>query len=182
METTRFVFWQDNKMWLGCSIHSGDREFRVPDDYPLEAAGYRVDLDGKKYIRVKGVRWFTNLDYNGRRKKLELTKRYTPERYPKFDNFDAINVSKTSEIPFDYNDIMGVPITYLDKFNPEQFEIVGNEYTLNISGGRGYINGQRMYSRIFIRRIQHNYEYERSYIKANPLLPFEEEPKLALNF
>ena len=142
----------NNEMWLGQSIHSGDREFQVPDDYPLEAAGFRVDSEGKKYIRVKGVRWFTNIDNEGRHNWLQLTQEYIPERYPKFDNIDAINVSKTKDIPYNYDGIMGVPITYLDFFNPEQFILIGNEYSLNVAGGRGYVNGQRMYSRIFIQR------------------------------
>ena len=142
----------NNEMWLGQSIHAGDREFRVPADYPMEAAGFRVDHKGQKYIRVKGVRWFTNINYEGRYNWLKLSETYTPERYPKFDNIDAINVTKTKDIPADYDGIMGVPITYLDWHNPEQFHIIGNEYTLNIAGGRGYVNGQRMYSRIFIQR------------------------------
>jgi hypothetical protein len=119
-----FPFIRDNKMWLGASIHSGDREFRVPDDYPLTAAGYRVDSEGNKYIRVKGVRWFTNLDYEARHEILTLYKKYTPKEYPKYDNYDAIEVSKTSDIPMDYDGVMGVPITFLDKYNPDQFEIV----------------------------------------------------------
>ena len=120
-----FRFIKDNKMWLGVSIHSGDREFRVPDDYPLEAAGYRVDADGNKYIRVKGVRWFTNLDYEERHEKLDLYKKYTPKEYPKYENYNAIEVSKTADIPMDYDGMMGVPITFLDKYSPEQFEIIG---------------------------------------------------------
>lgn len=112
-------------MWLGASIHSGDREFRVPDHYPLEAAGYRVDENGNKYIRVKGVRWFTNLDYEERHEKLVLYKKYSPSEYPKYDNYDAIEVSKTADIPMNYRNAMGVPITFLDKYNPEQFEILG---------------------------------------------------------
>ena len=80
-----------------------------------------------------------------------LFKTYNPEEYPKYDNYDAINVDKTAEIPMDYYGVMGVPITFLDKYNPEQFEIVGNEIDLQIERGRGYINGKRMYSRIFIR-------------------------------
>jgi len=120
-----FKFIKDNKMWLGASIHSGDREFRVPDDYPLNAAGYRMDNDGNKYIRVKGVRWFTNLDYEERHENLVLYKKYTPEEYPKYENYDAINVNKTSEIPMNYGGAIGVPITFLDKYNPEQFEIIG---------------------------------------------------------
>ena len=80
-------------MWLGASIHSGDREFRVPDSYPLTAAGHRIDENGVKYIRVKGVRWFTNMDYPQRHEDLILYKRYTIEEYPHYDNYDAINVN-----------------------------------------------------------------------------------------
>ena len=120
-----FPLIKDNKMWMGYSIHSGDREFRVPDDYPLNAAGFRVDENGIKYIRVKGVRWYTNIDYEERHEELVLYKKYNEKDYPKFDNYDAINVDATADIPCDYYDIMGVPITFLDKYNPEQFEIVG---------------------------------------------------------
>lgn len=120
-----FKLVKDNRMWLGASIHSGDREFRVPDSYPLDAAGHRVDENGNKYIRVKGVRWFTNLDYKERHEELVLYKKYSLEEYPKYDNYDAINVNKVLEIPRDYNGDIGVPITFLDKYNPEQFEIIG---------------------------------------------------------
>lgn len=120
-----FPLIKENKMWLGASIHSGDREFGVPFDYPLEAAGCRQDENGNKYIRVKGVRWFTNLDYLEHHEKLDLYKQYNPEDYPKYDNFDAINVGKTSSIPCDYDGIMGVPPTFLDKYCPEQFEVLG---------------------------------------------------------
>jgi hypothetical protein len=115
----------NNQVWFGASIHSGDREFSVPDTYPLNASGYRVDEDGKKYIRVKGVRWFSNLDYEERHEYLPLYKTYNPEEYPHYDNYDAIEVSKTAEIPCDYDGVMGVPITYIDKYNPDQFEIIG---------------------------------------------------------
>ena len=120
-----FQLIMDNRLWLGASIHSGDREFRVPDDYPLNAAGQRTDERGVKYIRVKGVRWFTNVDYPQRHEDIELYKRYNPEEYPKYDNYDAINVNVTNEIPKDYYEPMGVPITFLDKYNPSQFEILG---------------------------------------------------------
>lgn len=120
-----FPLIRDNGLWLGASIHSGDREFGVPDDYPLNAAGYRIDDEGKKYIRVKGVRWFTNLDFKERHEDLILYKTYTPEEYPKFENFDAINVDVTKDIPMDYAGLMGVPITFMDKYNPDQFEIIG---------------------------------------------------------
>ncbi len=121
-----FPLIKDNKMWLGASIHSGDRKFYVPDDYPLKAAGCGVEADGRKYIRVKGVRWFTNLDYAIRHEKLVLYKRYygNEKDYPKYDNYDAINVDKVADIPCDYYEDMGVPITYLDKHNPEQYEII----------------------------------------------------------
>lgn len=120
----------ENKMWLGASIHSGDREFRVPDSYPLNASGCRVDENGIKYIRVKGVRWYTNLDVPQRHDELELYKKYNPEEYPKYVNYDAINVKQTKEIPRDYYEPMGVPITFLDKYNPDQFEIIGSSIQL----------------------------------------------------
>lgn len=120
-----FSLIKQNKVWIGASIHSGDREFQVPNDYPLNAAGFRIDDKGNKFIRVKGVRWFTNLDYLQRHEELILYKTYNLEEYPKYDNYDAINVNKTADIPCDYDGAMGVPITFLDKYNPEQFEIIG---------------------------------------------------------
>ena len=119
-----FPLIKRNAIWLGASIHSGDREFRVPDDYPLNASGARVDEQGRKYIRVKGVRWFTNIDYQKRHENLILYKHYLPDEYPRYDNYDAINVDKTADIPIDYAGVMGVPITFLDKYSPEQFELV----------------------------------------------------------
>ena len=124
-----------NKMWLGETIHSGDREFRVPESYPLEAAGFRIDDDGNRFIRVKGVRWFTNLDHGRRHQPLSLMTmaenlRFNPKlkddsAYEKYDNYDAIEIGSYKAIPADYAGVMGVPITFLDKYNPEQFEIVG---------------------------------------------------------
>ena len=167
-----FPLIMNNKMWMGSSIHSGDREFQVPDEYPLEAAGWRIDEQGRKYIRVKGVRWFTNIEHGRRHEPMMLM---TMERnlrfsgcknleglseYQKYDNYDAIEVPETAVIPSDYNDAMGVPISFLDKYCPEQFEILGiteNNATpaveaLKLSGhskhDRPYLNGQRMYSRI----------------------------------
>lgn len=120
-----FPLIKDNRLWMGASIHSGDRKFWVPDDYELNAAGCGIDEKGKKYIRVKGVRWFTNLDYKERHEDIILYRTYNPEEYPKYDNYDAINVDNVADIPMDYYGVMGVPITYLDKYNPEQFEIIG---------------------------------------------------------
>ena len=121
-----FPYIKEGKVWYGASIHSGDREFRVPDNYPITASGWRIDDSGHKYIRVKGVRWFTNLDIKQRHEPLTLYKKYYghEEDYPKYDNFDAINVDHVKDIPADYFSNIGVPITYLDKYSPEQFEIV----------------------------------------------------------
>lgn len=149
-----FALIKENKLWMGVSIHSGDREFRVPDTYPLNAAGHRVDEKGNKYIRVKGVRWFTNMDYPQRHEDLVLYKHYTPEEYPKYDNYDAININVTSEIPIDYEGVMGVPITFLDKYNPDQFEIIGAMTTTKVDEynfGYPYVNGIKLYARILIR-------------------------------
>ncbi len=145
-----FHLIKDNKLWLGQSIHSGDREFGVPKDYPLNAAGYRIDNSGQKYIRVKGVRWYTNLDYTTRHEDIILYKKYTPEEYPKYDNYDAINVNKTAEIPYDYNGVMGVPITFLDKYNPEQFELV--KFRKGDDDKDLSINGKCPYFRILIKK------------------------------
>ncbi|MCX8959059.1 type II toxin-antitoxin system RelB/DinJ family antitoxin [Erwinia psidii] len=166
-----FPLFCDNKVWYGESIRSGDRKFHVPDSYPLNAAGCGTDEEGRRFIRVKGVRWFTNLDTSKRHEPLELTCRYTPDDYPRYENYDAIDVGRTQSIPVDYDGIMGVPITFLDKYSPDQFEIImlanGNART-NVSpkiltevgyrqhsedrGGVGIINGRRVYARILIRR------------------------------
>ena len=127
----------------------------------MTAASSRVDAEGNKYIRVKGVRWFTNLDFKERHEDLILYKNYTPEEYPKYDNYDAINVDKTSDIPLDYEDKMGVPITFLDKYNPEQFEIIdgigrysilNNEETKKAGKYLSMINGKALYFRIIIKK------------------------------
>ncbi len=148
-----FPLISNNNMWLGASIHSGDREFRVPENYPLKAAGFRTDDNGNKFIRVKGVRWFTNLDYPQRHEELVLYKRYTPEEYPKYDNYDAINVDKTTDIPYDYDGIMGVPITFVDKYNPRQFEILGlDDHRVSWRGRGPDLHGETLYRRIIIRK------------------------------
>ncbi len=150
-----FKLIKDDKLWFGESIHSGDREFRVPDYYPLQAAGFRVDENGTKYIRVKGVRWFTNMDVPSRHEKITLYKKYTSDEYSRYENFDAINVNKTAEIPVDYNGAMGVPITFLDKYNPDQFEILGIDRYIegNLTPNKRFtIDGQEIYARLVIKR------------------------------
>lgn len=152
-----FALIKENKVWMGASIHSGDREFRIPDNYPMTAVGQRIDENGIKYVRVKGVRWFTNMDYPQRHENLILYKKFSPEEYPKYDNYNAVNVNATADIPADYDGTMGVPITFLDKYNPEQFEIVGLDRYVKDNpnfGKRFRINGRETYARILIRRRQ----------------------------
>ncbi|MFA6128799.1 MAG: adenine-specific methyltransferase EcoRI family protein [Bacteroidales bacterium] len=177
-----FPLIQNNKVWLGPSIRSGDREFQVPDEYPLNAAGWRVDEDGRKFLRIKGVRWFTNLDHGLRHQFLPLMTmgdnlKFSKhkeikgkESYDYYANYDAMDVPFTDAIPSDYDDIMGVPISFLDKYSPEQFEIIwqasGNTRAsapkeilerLNYRthsddrGGCTIVNGRRTYDRIFIK-------------------------------
>lgn len=177
---------------MGATIHSGDREFRVPEHYPLNAAGWRVDENGVKYIRVKGVRWYTNLDHGRRHQELPLMTveenfRFSKHKeikgkaaYEPYDNYDAIEVSFTDAIPSDYHGVMGAPITFLDKYNPDQFEIVGttesndrnNAYRTRVYSSEecrdayqarfgkpgvydlnasGVVNGVKVYKRVLIR-------------------------------
>ncbi len=162
-----------NYFWLGATINSGDREFRVPDSYPLQAAGWRIDEAGAKYIRVKGVRWYTNLDHGRRHEPLRLMtmednirfskhKVVRGSKYKKYDNYDAIDVGFTDAIPSDYDQVMGVPISFLDKYSPDQFEILGmaaSSYDAFMVGipfkgdkdGRPLIDGANTYARIMIR-------------------------------
>lgn len=148
-----FSLLKENKMWLG--FKSGDMAFRVPEYYEPKATRYWVDDNGKKWRSLGNICWFTNLDHAKRHEELILYKRYNPEEYPKYDNYDAINVNKTSDIPCDYDGVMGVPITFLDKYNPEQFEILGGMTTTKVDGynfGYPYVGGNKIYARILIRR------------------------------
>ncbi len=166
-----FPLFRDDFVWYGESIRSGDRKFYVPEGYPLNATNCGIDENGRRFIRVKGVRWFTNLDTKRRYASIQLNKVYLKKDYPIYENYDAIEVSRTQDIPRDYSGLMGVPITFLDKYSPDQFEIVmlanGNART-NVSaktlklvnyrphpedrGGVGIIDGRRSYARILIRR------------------------------
>ncbi|MGB1394380.1 MAG: adenine-specific methyltransferase EcoRI family protein [Flavobacteriaceae bacterium] len=115
-----FPLIKENKMWLGFGFRGGAGHFISNYEDTATANDRKEGM-----IRVSGVHWFTNLDIAKRHEDLILYKTYTPEDYPKYDNYDAINVDKTKEIPMDYKGAMGVPITFLDKYNPEQFEILG---------------------------------------------------------
>ena len=163
-----FPLIMQNKLWLGVSIHSGDREFMVPTTYETRSPSLRIDDQGNKYLRVPGIRWFTNLDYKKRHEEFVTVRRYSPTDYPKYVNYDAIEVSKSADIPEDWDGLMGVPITFLDKYNPDQFEVVGQSLRLadmnvikerlgrNDGGPTFYIERDgklvRLYDRIVIRR------------------------------
>ena len=224
-----FPLIRNNMVWLGESIHSGDRMFNVPDWYPLEAAGCGIDKNGQKFIRVKGVRWFTNLDFGRRHESLsfmtmednlmynkklrkKLKNEYGRIAYPKYDNYDAIEIPFTECIPSDYlpgwlvpseleqdlidggylfwkdekgnavaradssgktcvctegeltsgrercNGVMGVPITFMDRYNPRQFQIIGCSYSYGIptewdpkTSMSPSVDGKNVYKRLLIR-------------------------------
>ena len=157
----------NNKMWLGNK--SGDMAFQVPDHYEERETRFWVDETGQKWRSLGNACWFTNLDIAKRHEELILYKEYKPEDYPTYANYDAIEVGKTSDIPANYSGAMGVPVTFLDKHNPAQFEILGSSRTLGKpmsqvaekgsyaqGGPRFYLsNGdgtyQRLYDRIVIK-------------------------------
>ncbi len=146
-----FPLLKDNVMWLG--HHSGSQTFQVPFDFERNNT---FVSNGIKYAKFGNICWFTNLDTEKRHEEMRFYKQYTPEEYPKYDNYDAIEVSKVTDIPYDYYGLMGVPITFLDKYNPSQFEILGlDRYTVPkefLVSGRVAINGEPKYARIIIRR------------------------------
>jgi hypothetical protein len=148
-----FPLIKENKLWLGC--HNGDMAFRVPDYYESRETRFWVDESGQKWRSLGNACWFTNLDYEERHEDLILYKKYSPEDYPKYDNYNAINVDKTKDIPCDYEGAMGVPITFLDKYNPEQFEIIGIDRPLvqELTGKiiRFKIQNKEIYARIIIK-------------------------------
>ena len=156
-----FPLIKDNKIWLGSTLSFA--KFKVPSYYEERSNRFWIDETGQKWRSFGNICWFTNLDIAKRHEEIILFKNYTPEEYPTYDNYDAINVNKTSEIPCDYYGVMGVPITFLDKYNPEQFEILNcNDYRVSsrvpykehglIKDKDSAINGKPIYVRILIRR------------------------------
>ena len=147
-----FPLIQNNTVWTGYQF--GEMKFRVPDFSEPRSTRYWVDETGQKWRSLGNAMWLTNLDNDRRHQDLILTKRYIPEEYPKYDLYDAIHVKSITEIPYDYPGIMGVPITIVNRYNSEQFEIVGeanhgsdNEYDLF----KPTINGKEVFKRILIR-------------------------------
>jgi len=151
-----FPMIKENKAWVG--YHFGDMAFRVPADTEPRNTRFWIDETGQKWRSLGNAMWLTNLDVSQRHKTLELTEYYTPDKYPKYDTFDAINVRRVIDIPIDYDGIMGVPITYLKYHNGYQFEIVGeanhgsdNEFDLF----KPKIGGKELFKRILIRRLRY---------------------------
>ena len=146
-----FSLIKQNRIWLGYGFKGADGHFYSKYEDVATAGDHREGM-----IRVSGVTWFTNIDTKKRHEDLPLYKKYSSGEYPKYDNYDAINVDKTSDIPSDYDGVMGVPITFLDKYNPEQFEIIGGMTSTKIDQynfGYPYINGAKKYARILIRKL-----------------------------
>ena len=157
-----FPLFRENKIWIGYKPMGSDMLFDVTEDYAKhlvqnkkEGSGYR-NLDGGIKGRASAI-WYTNLEHNKRNEDLRLWKKYTPKDFPKYDNFDAIEVPRVSDIPLEYKGLMGVPITFLDKYSPTQFQIIGTarELTKNAHGksSQFFLNGKELYTRIVIRRI-----------------------------
>jgi hypothetical protein len=120
-----FKLIKEDRLWLGYD-NSGPKWFRVPDTYDHTTDKSKIRVEGGvRYLAMKNMAWFTNLDTTRRHELLTLYKSYTPEEYPHYDNYDAIEVPRYADIPYDFDGVMGVPITFLDKYNPDQFEIVG---------------------------------------------------------
>jgi len=150
-----FPYFMDGKCWLG--HNAGHFWFRVSDYYQPKKTDYKQDADGQKWRRMGHICWFTNIDLEKRHHPLDLFERYTPEQYPSYDTYDAIHCSRYSEIPIDYDGVIGVPGSYMAYHCPEQFEIVG-EFNHGIDGdfdlARPVVNGVELYKRIAIRRVK----------------------------
>lgn len=141
-----FPLIQSNRLWLGYGFKGNAGHFISKYKDVATASSHREGM-----IRVSGVTWFTNLEIPKRHEPMILYKHYTPEEFPTYDNYNAINVDKTTDIPMDYDGVMGVPITFLNKFCPEQFELLGTSSSL-MPGRTPWVNGASRYERILIRR------------------------------
>tara|TARA_B100001057_G_scaffold243119_1_gene243471 strand:+ start:174 stop:1172 length:999 start_codon:yes stop_codon:yes gene_type:complete len=155
-----FTHIKNNKLWLGYD-NGGTKWFRVKDHYDIKTETRKKIIDGKKYFSMGNIYWFTNLSHEKRNEDLILYKKYSPEEYPKYDNYDAINIDKVVDIPIDYDGYMGVPITFLDKHNIKQFEIIDGIGRYSMLTGptketKGtyltMLNGKPKYARIIIKK------------------------------
>lgn len=154
-----FKLIKENKIWTGVD-NGGTKWFEVPEHYDIKTESRKKTENGKKYFSKGSIVWFTNLDIAKRHEDLILYKKFSPEDYPKYDDYDAINIDKVADIPFDYSGAMGVPITFLDKYNPDQFEIIDGIGRYSMITGptpetKGMyltkINGNPKYARVIIK-------------------------------
>ena len=147
-----FPLFMQGRMWLG--YHSGDMSFTVPDSFEPRATRYWVDETGQKWRSLGNLCWFTNLDIVKRHEFLTLWHSYSPEAYPRYDNYDAIEVRKVELIPVDYDGVMGVPVSFLSKHNPDQFELLGDSRYhdgQDFADDIAVLNGKKLYRRLLIR-------------------------------
>ena len=147
-------FIKENKVWLGVD-NGGTKWFQVPPHYDIQTETRIKIANGIKYFSMGNIAWFTNLDHKKRHVELILFRKYNPKEYPKYDNYNAINVSKYTDIPVDWDGLMGVPLTFLDKYNPEQFEIIGIDRYVEDNPNYGHrfkIKGRETFARILIKR------------------------------
>lgn len=135
-----FSLIKENKVWLGTGMGRWISGFIVPEQYELYGSEARINEQGQRIVATNNCLWLTNIDHHKRNEELDLYKKYNPKEYPKYDNYDAINVDKTSDIPMDYDGVMGVPITFLDKYNPKQFEIIALGNLNGFPPNKTYIN------------------------------------------
>lgn len=153
-----FKLIKENKLWLGYD-NGGTKWFQVPADYDIATESRKKIVNGVKFFSMGRILWFTNLDTTKRHQELTLYKKYTPKEYPKYDNYDAINVNKYVDIPSNYGGVMGVPVTFVDKYNPAQFQIVGHVGSVGADGVYSfanaiYLNGKKLFKRILIRNMK----------------------------
>ena len=147
-----FPLIEDNKMWLGNGFQNGNAYFRVETTRESYADG--VYDENTSLVKFRNCCWFTNLEHNKRHQPIDLYKKYSLEEFPKYDNYDAININKTADIPYDYEGVIGVPITFLDKYCPEQFEII--KFRKGDDDKDLLVNGKCPYFRILIKKISNN--------------------------
>lgn len=142
----------ENKLWTGYD-NGGTKWFQVPMDYDIPTETRKKIENGTKYFSMGRIMWFTNLDIEKRHQEMTLYKKYSPEEFSKYDNYDILNVDKVADIPMDYKGVMGVPITFVDKYSPEQFEILGIANSARWIGHECFtlIKGRKIYNRILIK-------------------------------
>ena len=149
-----FKFIKEDRLWLGYGFANGNAFFKTPH-FKEFADGVYDEKTG--LVKFRNVAWFTNLDTTKRHEEILLYKRYTSEEYPKYDNYDAVEVSRIANIPADYDGVMGVPITFLENYNPDQFQILGSNRGIDqdpngIYGRGSYLNGKETFKRLFIQK------------------------------